>query len=185
MYARLLLMAVMGSLGVITATAGHADSANHIAICHHTGQSKAHEFIFIEPDAAGVVNGHGQLNHQWADDIIPAFSVTQGGKTFTFPGQNLATVYGGSTGAQLLAKHCQAPTAAATTAAAVTTTAAVVPATMTTTVQVTLPTETVTRTVTVPFGDSRTVKVKGKRITIRNGPKLVSRKPGSVTKLTG
>jgi hypothetical protein len=78
-----------------------------IGICHDTGNSQAHAFIYITPDASGVFDGHGQLSHQYGDDIIPAFSfVNPQGETISFPGQNLSKIYGGSTGADLLANGC-------------------------------------------------------------------------------
>lgn len=87
----------------------------HIGICHHTGHSRAHTFIFIAPDASGVFDGHGKLKHQFADDIIPAFTfVNAHGQTLSFPGLNLATLYNGVPGAVLLANKCQRPTTTTT-----------------------------------------------------------------------
>ena len=78
-----------------------------IGICHKTGNSQAHVFIYITPDASGVFNGHGRVTHQDRNDIIPAFSfVNPQGQTISFPGQNLTTLYGGLTGSQLLANQC-------------------------------------------------------------------------------
>lgn len=93
-----------------------------IGICHSTGNSQAHAFIYITPDASGVFDGHGKLSHQNGDDIIPAFSfVNPQGETISFQGQNLSTVYDGSTGADLLANGC-APGGHTTTAHTTTTT---------------------------------------------------------------
>jgi hypothetical protein len=82
-------------------------STGKIGICHKTGNSQAHMFIYITPDASGVFNGHGRVTHQDRNDIIPAFSfVTPQGQTISFPGQNLTTLYSGLTGSQLLANQC-------------------------------------------------------------------------------
>jgi hypothetical protein len=104
------LLALGAGLASIVSASGSNGSptAGHIGICHHTGKSKAHMFIFISPDASGVFDGHGKLKHQFGDDIIPAFSfVNAKGQTITFAGLNLSTVYGSSTGAQLLANSCR------------------------------------------------------------------------------
>jgi hypothetical protein len=212
--AKTLLILAVAVLGITTAEVTSADNGSptvgHIGICHHTGNSKAHEFVYIEPDASGVLDGHGKLSHQFGDDIIPAFSFTNAhGQTITFPGLNLSTVYGGVTGAVLLANRCKPPAASAATTApvaqtttqAATTTqtppaaatppppAAVTPTTVTTTVQITTPTATVTKTVTVPFGETRTVTVQGKTATVHNGPKLVASTSGhssrAIKHLTG
>jgi hypothetical protein len=104
------LLALGAGLASIVSASGSNGSpaTGQIGICHHTGKSKAHMFIFITPDASGVFDGHGKLKHQFGDDIIPAFSfVNPKGQTVSFAGLNLSTVYSGSTGAQLLANRCQ------------------------------------------------------------------------------
>jgi hypothetical protein len=104
-------LGVGASLVVAAPNGGSSGSAGlgQIGICHKTGNSQAHAFIYITPDASGVFDGHGRLSHQDGDDIIPAFSfVNPQGETITFPGQNLSTNYGGSTGADLLANGCVA-----------------------------------------------------------------------------
>jgi hypothetical protein len=108
------------------AAAGIADhgspTTGQVTICHHTGDPKR-PFIVISPDASGVYSGHGQLSHQFGDDIIPAFSyVDAHGDTVSFPGQNLSTLYDGVPGATLLENDCVAP--AGTTTVAPTTTQA-------------------------------------------------------------
>jgi hypothetical protein len=107
--AALLLALGVGLASIVSAAGGNGSpTTGQIGICHHTGKSKAHMFIFITPDASGVFDGHGKLKHQFGNDIIPAFSfVNSKGQTISFAGLNLSTVYGGSTGAQLLANRCR------------------------------------------------------------------------------
>jgi hypothetical protein len=172
------LVAVTGALGVagflvvpVTADNG-SPQTGHIGICHHTGKSPAHEWVYIEPDASGVFAGHANVNHQniefGQEDIIPAFVfVDAHGASHSYPGLNLATRYDSSleptaggqfTGAQILAAHCVAPTPTAPVHATTTTPAAPVHVTTTTpaspgsTVTVTTPAaiSTVTVTVTTP-----------------------------------
>ena len=101
---------------LVVAAPNGSPGVGHIGICHHTGKSRAHEFIYITPNASGVFHGHGRVGHQGGDDIIPAFSfVNSKGQTVSFPGQNLSTVYGGFTGAQLLANGCTLGTTTTTT----------------------------------------------------------------------
>jgi uncharacterized repeat protein (TIGR01451 family) len=78
-----------------------------VGICHDTGNSQAHEWVYIMPDASGVYDGH--VNHQDGGDIIPAFTYTNGqGVIISFPGQNLTTDFNGESGAVLLADKCVA-----------------------------------------------------------------------------
>lgn len=148
--------------------AGSSDNGSpttgHITICHHTGD-KARPFIVISPDASGVYDGHAGLSHQYGDDIIPAFSyVNAHGETVSFPGQNLSTLYGGVTGAVLLANGCVARAVTTTTVPGTTTvpatttvpTTTVVPSTTTT---VPLTTTTVPRTTTTVVGGTTTTLV--------------------------
>ena len=107
----LVAIALVLGLGVgtswVVAAPNGSPSVAQIGICHHTGNSRAHQFIYITPDASGVFDGHGRLTHQHAEDIIPAFSfVNSKGETVSFSGLNLSTMYGGFTGAQLLATSC-------------------------------------------------------------------------------
>src|SRR6476646_7281755 len=112
----------LGTSLVVAAPNG-SPGVGQIGICHHTGNSQAHAFIFITPDASGVFDGHGQLSHQNGDDIIPAFSfVNPAGETVSFPGQNLSTVYDGFTGAELLANGCEPGSHTTTTTTTVHTT---------------------------------------------------------------
>lgn len=97
-------------------TSSGSPSTGQIGICHHTGNSQAHEFIYITPDASGVFDGHGTLKHQFGQDIIPAFSfVNPQGDTVSFPGLNLTTLYDGVSGADLLSNGCQPPGTTTTT----------------------------------------------------------------------
>ena len=114
-------LAAMFALGIATAAmpsrGDHGSPRKgHVGICHHTGHSRAHEFIYITPDASGVFDGHGKLKHQFGDDIIPAFSfVNAHGQTLSFGGLNLTTLYHGVTGAVLLANKCRRPGTGTTT----------------------------------------------------------------------
>src|SRR5690242_6810587 len=108
----LLAIALVLGLGVgtsfVVAAPNGSPGAGHLGICHHTGSSRAHGFIFIKPDVSGVFDGHGRLKHQNGDDIIPAFSyVNSKGQTVSFGGLNLSTAYNGLTGARLLANGCR------------------------------------------------------------------------------
>jgi hypothetical protein len=142
--------------------AGSSDNGSpttgHITICHHTGD-KARPFIVISPDASGVYDGHAGLSHQYGDDIIPAFSyVNAHGETVSFPGQNLSTLYGGVTGAVLLANGCVARAVTTTTVPGTTSTSTTttVPSTTTT---VPLTTTTVPLTTTTVVGGTTTTLV--------------------------
>jgi hypothetical protein len=78
--------------------------SDHITICH-SGNGK--KFTEISPADVGALEGHVK-NH--SDDIIPPFAVIKNGKTVTFSGQNMDTVYGaGFTGAEVLANGCDIP----------------------------------------------------------------------------
>ena len=149
----LLAIALVLGLGVgtsfVVAAPNGSPGAGQIGICHHTGNSRAHEFIYITPDASGVFNGHGSLKHQNGDDIIPAFSfVNSKGQTVSFPGQNLSTVYAAFTGAQLLANRCQTGHTTTTTSTTTTTTTTTVHTTTTTPTTTTVHTTSTTPTTT-------------------------------------
>jgi hypothetical protein len=156
------VLAIVGVLGLglgtslVVAAPNGSPGVGQIGICHHTGNSQAHEFIFITPDASGVFDGHGQVSHQNGDDIIPAFSfVNPAGETINFPGQNLSTVYDGFTGAELLANGCEpgshTTTTTTTTITHTTTTTTTTTSTGHTTTTVPTTTDhTTTTTTTVP-----------------------------------
>ena len=136
----------VGTSFVVAAPNG-SPGVGQIGICHHTGNSRAHEFIYITPDASGVFSGHGRLSHQFGDDIIPAFSfVNSKGETVSFAGQNLSTVYGGFTGAQLLANGCKPGTTTTTHTTTTTTTTTTTGHTTTGHTTTTVPTTTTTVT---------------------------------------
>lgn len=163
--AALVLLALVGAA---TALAGGRDNGSpttgKVGICHHTGKSRAHEWVYIEPDASGVLAGHAKLGHQdfvGPEDIIPAFVLVDAhGVRHPYAGQNLTTRYGPDlepsatgtvTGAQILANHCAAPGSTTTTGTTTTkkghttTVVTTVPGKTTT---VTVPTRTVTQTTT-------------------------------------
>jgi LPXTG-motif cell wall-anchored protein len=85
-----------------------------VPICHATG-SASNPFVFIEPSAAGVWNGH--IDHQHMEDIIPPFTYNG----VFFPGQN----YDPATWPAIVASGNCAPTT--TTTVPVTTTTVVNP----------------------------------------------------------
>lgn len=161
-------LAVAG-LAVARAVAG-GPPPGHIGICHHTGSSRAHEWIYITPSADGVLNGHGQVNHQFEEDIIPPFVLVKPTGTVSFPGLNLDERIGVNlepdpngpyTGAEILAGNCvaPAPTTTTETTPGTTSTGSTTVTTPGTTTTVTLPT---TTTVTVTTGTTTTVTVPGK-----------------------
>jgi hypothetical protein len=164
-----------GFAAVFTSTSGNNGSPGHqpVGICHHTGNSQAHEWVYITPDASGVWDGHAKGGHQnfyGPEDIIPPFSFTDSaGVVHSFPGQNLGTHYDASleptvggqfTGQQILNNHCAAPTVTSTTTPT-TTTAPTTTTGSTTTVRTTTGSTTTgttpsTTTVTTP-GQTNTV----------------------------
>src|SRR4029079_7279214 len=132
---------------LVVAAPNGSPGVGQVGICHHTGKSRAHEVIYITPDASGVFSGHGRLSHQHGDDIIPAFSfVNSKGQTVSFAGQNLTTVYGGFTGAQLLANGCKPGTTTTTHTTTTTTTTTTTGHTTTGHTTTTVPTTTTTVT---------------------------------------
>jgi hypothetical protein len=173
----LLTVALVLGLGVgtsfVVAAPNGSPGAGQIGICHHTGKSRAHEFIYITPDASGVFSGHGRWKHQNGDDIIPAFSfVNSKGETVSFAGQNLSTTYSGFTGAQLLANGCRpGQTTTTTTTGHTTTTTTTTTTTITTTTTghtstttpttTTVPTTTTTPTTTTHGHQSTTTTPNG------------------------
>jgi len=94
-----------------------------VGICHDTGNSQAHEWVYITPDASGVYYGHA--GHQDDGDVIPAFTFSNGqGVTISFPGLNLTTNFNGESGAAILADNCVAKPQVPTTPPAPTVTPA-------------------------------------------------------------
>jgi hypothetical protein len=127
-----LLTLIVATFCVATASAHAATPTSHkdngspgnqpVGICHHTGNSQAHEWVYITPDASGVWDGHAKGGHQdfyGPEDIIPPFSFTDShGDVHSFPGQNLTQTYDASleptnggpfTGQQILDNQCKAP----------------------------------------------------------------------------
>lgn len=158
----------VGGLAVARAVAG-GPPPGHIGICHHTGSSPVHEWIYITPSADGVLDGHGQVQHQFQEDIIPPFVLVRPHQTITFPGLNLDERIGVDlepdpngpyTGAQILAAGCVAPTSTTTGTTTTTTTGTTTGSTTTVTTPGT--TTSVTTTVTVPTTTTITVPPKPK-----------------------
>src|SRR5437870_9900927 len=88
----LLAAAATTVFGVLAANAFAAGNPNvgpgPVGICQDTGNSQAHEWVYITPDASGVYYGHA--GHQDDGDVIPAFTFSNGqGVTISFPGLNL------------------------------------------------------------------------------------------------
>lgn len=113
--------------GVAMAAAATAAPPPHngkVTLCHATPPASAKNgWVPITVSTNAVTHaGHG--NH--ADDIIPSFTYYVKSTQHTYPGKNLTTVFGGSTGAQILANGCALPAAAPPPAPAVTTPRAVV-----------------------------------------------------------
>jgi hypothetical protein len=157
----LLAMALVLGLGVgtslVVAAPNGSPGVGRIGICHHTGNSRAHEFIYITPDVSGVFSGHGRLKHQFGDDIISAFSfVNSKGQTVSFAGQNLSTAYDGFTGAQLLANGCRPGQTTTTTGHTTTTTTTGHTTTTTPTTTTDHHTTTLTTTTTTTTGHTTT-----------------------------
>lgn len=152
--------------GVAMAAAATAAPPPHngkVTLCHATPPASAKNgWVQITVSTNAVTHaGHGKH----ADDIIPSFTYYVRSTQHTYPGKNLATVFGGSTGAQILANGCAlpAPPAPATTTAGVVatktvaapapgrvvvTTVAPAPVTSTHTVVVHVPGAVTTRTIT-------------------------------------
>lgn len=176
-----LALVVLALAGAATALAGGSDNGSpttgKVGICHHTGKSQAHEWVYITPDASGVLAGHANLGHQdfvGPEDIIPAFVLVDAhGVQHSYAGQNLATRYGADlepsatgtvTGAQILANHCAAPSAPGTTGHTTTTYTTTGHTTTghTTTVVTTVPSGTTT-------GAGGTTTVHGGTTTVQGG----------------
>lgn len=115
-----LIVAGPASVSAKDKATGHIAEDGAVGICHHTGESRAHEWVYIHPNVSGVWNGHANDNHQDEEDIIPEFSFTDShGELHNYPGQNLTQKYdstfepaadGQYTGQQILDNNCVAPT---------------------------------------------------------------------------
>ncbi|HEU5006940.1 MAG TPA: hypothetical protein VFT67_08215 [Jatrophihabitantaceae bacterium] len=112
--------------GVAMAAAATAAPPPHngkVTLCHARPPASAKNgWVQITVSTNAVTHeGHGKH----ADDIIPSFTYYVKSAQHTYPGKNLSTMFGGFTGAQILANGCALPAAAAPTPAT-TTPAAVV-----------------------------------------------------------
>src|SRR5436189_3599289 len=132
------VLVVLGFAAAYVVAGGLQDNID-ITICH-SGTGK--HFTKESPRNVGVLNGHVKNDEE---DIIPPFVVAnETGTEISFPGQNMARIYGGGyTGAEVLANGCDIPGGPVVTQTETTeTTTATVPITVTTP----------DRTVTLPPG---------------------------------
>jgi hypothetical protein len=147
-----------------------------ITICH-SGNGK--QFTEISADASGVLSGHaGHPN-----DIIPPFYYFENGATTQsfYPGLNMNTLFGGFTGAEVLANGCTIPTGGGITSTSVSTTTVTVPTTITATeagTTVTLTGTTVTQPVTI------TINLPAITVTTPGTTTVVTVPPGQTTTVT-
>jgi hypothetical protein len=127
-------MRVLLPLAIITAVAGGVAMAataaaappphnGKVTLCHARPPATAKNgWVQITVSTNAVTHeGHGRH----ADDIIPSFTYYVKRVQHSYPGKNLTAVFGGATGAQILANGCSLP-AAAVPAPAATTSAGVV-----------------------------------------------------------
>jgi hypothetical protein len=91
-----------------------------VTICHRTGSAAGgnthmgYSIITVDIASSGYVMGghadHEQVGNGPGGDIIPAYDYTRAdGTVFHYPGKNLDTSIGGSTGAEILANGCKLP----------------------------------------------------------------------------
>jgi hypothetical protein len=153
-------LAVVAAAGLwLAATAAAAPPPHNgkVTLCHARPPASAKNgWVQITVSTNAVTHeGHGKH----ADDIIPSFTYYVKSVQHAYPGKNLSTLFGGFTGAQILANGCTLPTppapaAVTKTVAApaprhvVVTTVVPAPATSTHTVVVHVPAAVTTRTIT-------------------------------------
>jgi len=118
-----IITAVAGGVAMAaTATAAPPPHNGKVTLCHARPPASAKNgWVQITVSTNAVTHeGHGKH----ADDIIPSFTYYVKSAQHTYPGKNLSTMFGGFTGAQILANGCALPAAstpAMTTPAAVVT----------------------------------------------------------------
>lgn len=106
----------VGTVGATMAAQATPPNPDHkVTLCHRTG-SATNPYIIETVDIAssGYVKGghdaHEQVGNGLGGDIIPAYEyIAKDGTVFDYPGKNLDTVIGGSTGAEILANGCVIP----------------------------------------------------------------------------
>lgn len=108
--------------------AAHPDGgATKVDVCHATPPDTAHQgWNLVSIDDAAAATNHSGHDHEHDADIIGAFSYwssTGNGNDATwvyttYPGKNLATDFGGVTGATILANGCDRPLQQASVATA-------------------------------------------------------------------
>ena len=98
-------------LAVASGASGSPSDPNFghkVTICHATASS-SNPFTLNDVDVASSGLKAGHQDH--AGDIIPPFTyVDKDDNVISYPGKNLTTQYGTSTGAQVLANGCVIPT---------------------------------------------------------------------------
>lgn len=156
------IIAPIGVLAAVGAAVGATAGAQaappphngKVTLCHATPPATAaNGWVQITVSTNAVTHeGHG--DH--ADDIIPAFTYYVKREQFTYPGQNLDTVFGGSTGADILANGCARPAPPPSSSAATTTEA---PPPTTTHTHKPTPVVTSTDTLVLPPPHTHTVTV--------------------------